>query len=33
VGDGPRQHPMLASRINPLWLLGGGALLGGCGWL
>lgn len=24
---------MLASRINPLWLLAGGAILGGCGWL
>jgi chromate transporter len=24
---------MLGTRINPLWLLGGGAILGGCGWL
>jgi chromate transporter len=24
---------MLASRINPLWLLGGGAFFGGFGWL
>lgn len=24
---------LLATRINPLWLLGAGAVLGGCGWL